>query len=209
MAGMNTIEKRNDSSSVMITVVGIGRMNSPRMPPTNSIGENTTTVVNVPANDGEPTRSMAARITPIDSSLASRLASIDSEITMASSTIRPSVRIRPNRVIVFSEYPTPQSPASEPIVTRPMKPAVSTATRHPIRIRLTTATAASPVSRFVVNDDSCDRTPLAKSAVTYASNPSSSGSSALVSSPSSRSLKPSTSRPSPSARTRPTATASW
>ncbi len=163
------IENRNDSSRVMITVVGIGRMNSPRMPPTNSIGENTTTVVSVPANEAEPTRSIAARITPTGSSLSPLLASIDSEITIASSTMSPRVRIRPNRVIVLSENPMPQSPASEPIVTSPMKPAVSTATRHPMRIRLTTATAASPVSRLVVSDDSWDRTPVAKSAVTKAS----------------------------------------
>ena len=107
ITGMNTTENRNDSSSVIITVAGMGRMNSPRMPPMNNIGENTTTVVSVPANDAAPTRSMARRTTPTDlissdESGSSLLASIDSDITMASSTSSPSVRIKPNRVIVLS-----------------------------------------------------------------------------------------------------------
>ena len=105
---MNTIEKMNDKISVMITVAGIERMNSPRIPPTKSIGENTTTVVSVPANDADPTRSSAVRTAPSrrPSSCglgSSRLESIDSEITIASSTRSPRVKMRPNRVIVLRE----------------------------------------------------------------------------------------------------------
>jgi hypothetical protein len=90
-----------------------------------------------------------------------------------------------------------------------MKPAVMTATRQPIRIRLTMATAVRPVSRLVVSDESWARTPVAKSAVTNASKPSSSGRSALASRPSRRSENWSTSRLSPSVRTIPIAIASW
>ncbi len=102
-AEMNTIENRNDSSSVMITVTGIARMNSPSTPLTNAIGANTSTVVRVPAIDAVPTRLIAVRTTPIGSSDSVRLASIASLMTIASSTRRPSVRISPNRVIVLRE----------------------------------------------------------------------------------------------------------
>ncbi len=102
-AGMKTTENTNDSSSVIITVAGIARMNAPRMPVTNSRGANTRTVVRVPDIDAEPTRLMAVRTTSIGWTRSSRLASSDSEITIASSTNRPRVRISAKSVIVLSE----------------------------------------------------------------------------------------------------------
>ena len=119
IAGMNTIENRNDNSRVMITVVGIGRMNSPRMPPTNNIGEKTTAVVSVPANEALPTRSMARLITPSEASSPltsagsglSRFASIDSETTIASSTSNPQRKDQPEqRDRIQGETDRPESP---------------------------------------------------------------------------------------------------
>ena len=205
--GMNTIENRNEMSSVMMTVVGIGRMNSPRIPPTKSIGEKTTTVVSVPANEALPTRSIARLITPSESSCASRFASIDSEITIASSTSSPSVRISPNSVIVFSVKPNANRPVNAPSTTRPMNPAVMTATRQPMSRRLTKATASSPVSRLPERDESWRSTPVAKSAVMTAAYPSESG--LATSWPSTNSLNSSTSWSAESARISPIEMASW
>ena len=92
-------------SRAEIIVIGIARMNSPRIPPTNKKGAKLKAAVKVAATIARPIFLVAREIAFFASLCFFRWVSIASVIMIVSSTISDNPSTSENSVIVFSVYP--------------------------------------------------------------------------------------------------------
>ena len=163
--GTSSRENSSEDVSATMTVIGSWRMKSPSTPVTNSIGANTRIVVIEP----EMLAGAMRRTAPLGSSGS---ASTASAITMTSSTIRPTLRIRPMSDTVFRLMPSRCRTVHVSPTTASTKVMVSSEARPEINRNVMMAATTMPNTTDHCSEPICASIDSDTSRATVADQPS-------------------------------------